>query len=421
MSAIVSQTKSLSFDELGVPQIDSISMDDSTVRTHDTKNTEIAAALNGQHHPKLTAVSYDSALSKGSEKDKETVEDVRAWAKEASFKLKSFNYKIPGDSGSPYRSKQPPVAPHNNIPRPTSTTATNEKKITITEAIAVPQEPLSPQNEEQDKADSVVEVQNSNNDADENKTTTDNTDENNNNDDNKETTIEEKPAVPTTEEGEEDGDDDEAASQLVLSNTESGEDLDDYEDDDEEEEQGGDGTEHPAGRKPRRVKPVTHLPPTEDSAPINYIFPLNHVDAALSPNKPPPAPVTPLFEAKKQTLKAVVPNAHKQPQQSATSVQTFLNFNPKNKKILGNSRDSMMSSLSRSEDEEENDNSIEGLTIQSEPYRKRKPTERPVTDYETLVRINKLKDYGDFLESELETYLSNEEFVRIFGKSRVSD
>jgi hypothetical protein len=211
---------------------------------------------------------------------------------------------------------------------------------------------------------------------------------------------------------------------MVLFNTESGEDLDDYEDDDEEaggegEEREGGGEQGKTGKK-RRVKPVTHLPPTEDNTALNYISPLNHVDAANSPTKPPPAPVTPLFEAKKQTLKAVVPNAHKQqtPQQpTATSVQTFLNFNPKNKKILGNSRDSLMSSLSRSEDEDENEK--DGLTVQSEPYRKQKPTERPVTPYETLVRINKLKDYGDFLENELESYLSNEEFMRIFGKSRV--
>lgn len=361
-----------SFDEaLGITVIpvSADSIDDSTVNSKNSKASEPTHYLSRPDKP-----APGPKLSTVTEGNQETVEDVRAWAKEASFKLKSFNYKIPGDKGSPYKNR-------NSLGKgETSTMVKVPSKKSVQEPVEKIVEVKQEEVVVQVQQEVVVEV--------------------------KEESMQQTEVVENKEE--EEGSHEELAGERI--NLES-EEQQQQQGEEEPQENGeeGEGDENEEGEEEKSTvgiaaKKRTQLDPIDSNTqPAYYMVNLNHVTPSL-----PPVPTT--IESKKYHLKSVVPNAHKQ--SGGASVSSFLNY-----KTKFGSRDSL-STLSHSQDDNDS------LSIQSEPIfvspKKQKPTDRPVTPYAKLKDINKRKDYGDFIESELETYLSDEEFLKVFGKSRVS-
>lgn len=338
--------QSLSLDDLGIVQIQSNSIDDSsTVKTVDSKLSELAHD-NGKNRPIST---HGAPVSE----NQETVEDVRAWAKEASFKLKSFNYKIPGDKGSLLKVKQainasntstagiaiqnsnsnssiktqPVTEPISNATSNTTSATnsssdsldvsatTNADDIGERQKIIIPEEPVAVQKpDEQDNA-TVTTVVN-------------------------ESPKKKKRIGPNGEELEEDDE------EIIL--------------------------------KP--VQPNTYV--KEETTPIFTNVTLR--------------PVPKVIDTK--TINTDRPSS---------TVYSFLQL----KATRFGSKDSL-STLSASHDDDH-------LSIRSEPLPQKKTVKDiGVTPYEHLKKINRTKQYGDYLPEELERYLSDEEFQKVLGKNR---
>jgi hypothetical protein len=435
--------KSISLDEaLGVVQISIDSADDiSTVKSMDSRLSDTTDQASDKaitmQKPKLSTVF---------ESNSESVEDVRNWAKEASFRLKSFNYKIPGDKGSPYKNRL--SGGRGATGAPTSSSKEGSRTQTPTSELGIGDsikrvdgsylptpEPILEENEEsspkvtrtaseiekkfeeeskkelekkeEEYQRPVVQPNESNTESSEVQSTleevsrdkekqssdisekqvTDDTDEN---------LMEETPNVTDVS----------IPEQLDDQTTKDA----NYEEDEDPEYRGLDEGAKAKRKEEIRLRHVDQAnlssPPKKDNNGI-----INYQLNRVSPREG--LPMTPVSDSKKITvvLREVPKDQLEKKKETVSSPGLIPFVQLKSVKTFG-SKDSM-STLSHSQDE------YDLLSTQSEPIRKRKPTDRPVTSHKKLIEVNKTKVYGDFVEAELETYLSDEDFARLFQRSRV--
>jgi hypothetical protein len=438
--------KSISLDEaLGVVQISIDSADDiSTVKSVDSRlssdNDQASDRAIAMQKPKLSTVF---------ESNSETVEDVRSWAKEASFRLKSFNYKIPGDKGSPYKNRlsgkgatgapttsskegsrtetptselgygdsikrvdgsylptpEPIIEESNenaeeNSPKVTMSASEIEKKLEE-ETKKEEQQQIEEQPTVQPE-ESKVETIDTNRVVEEDSHEKEKLGENQEikNDDNM---IEETPNVT-----------DVSVPEQLDDQTTKDANHDEEQEDEEEEKYIREGIDEETKAKRKEEIRLRHVDQSNLSSPsaknnngiVNYQ--LNHV----SPREG--LLTSPVNDSKKITvvLREVPKDQLEKKKETVASPGLIPFVQLKSVKTFG-SKDSM-STLSHSQDE------YDLLSTQSEPIRKRKPTDRPVTSHKKLIEVNKTKVYGDFVEAELETYLSDEDFAKLFQRSRVN-
>lgn len=324
----------------------------------------------------------------------ETVEDVRAWAKEASFRLKSFTFKIPGDKGSPWKQKHGIVATPPSSSTSTTTTAPAPKP---TPAITTTPTPVTTTTTTIKTTKSVDTIEKTASSS-----PVKNSSEESMNSSNSATTTHEEsaPTPPPTATVEAPVIPSETSSLKAIRPKEESEGGGGEDADDDEYEKDADGNLRKKLRFPKgsstsgigiagmerpksiNLREVQIASPTQQQVNDSnlYNIPLRPTQPV---SKPPPIP------------------------SSAATVGPYVQLRHVP------SRDTV-STLSQSQDDDED------YSIQSEPIKRRKPTDKTITPYEKLKEINKKKDYGDFIEAELETYLSDQEFHKIFGKSRVS-
>mmetsp|Transcript_5690 Transcript_5690/g.6205 ORF Transcript_5690/g.6205 Transcript_5690/m.6205 type:complete len:373 (+) Transcript_5690:105-1223(+) len=340
--------QSLSLDDLGIVQIQSNSIDDaSTVKTIDSKLSELAHD-NGKNRPIST---HGAPVSE----NQETVEDVRAWAKEASFKLKSFNYKIPGDKGSLLKVKQAGNASNTST---AGIAIQNSNSNSSIKTQPVTAEPVS------NATSNTTSATNSSSDSMDVSATT-------NADD-----IGERQKIIIPEES--------AAVQKP----------------DEQDNATVTTVVNESPKKKKRIGPNGEELEEDDDEEI--------VLKPVQPNTYVKEETTPIFtNVTLRPVPKVIDTKTINTDRPSSTVYSFLQL----KATRFGSKDSL-STLSASHDDDH-------LSIRSEPLPQKKTVKDiGVTPYEHLKKINRTKQYGDYLPEELERYLSDEEFQKVLGKNR---